>query len=112
MKLKNITTQEVAALKVGVARKTASKYIEASKLPSEMKKKRDWSTRSDCFEAVWPTLADMLTNAPGLEAKTLLEWLIEQKDKNPPFHLGQQRIPPRSDRETILCIMIITQMIR
>jgi len=99
MKLKNIATEEIAALKTGVDRKTASKYIEAGQLPSEMKKKRNWSTRSDCFEAVWPTLAEMLTNAPGLEAKTLLEWLIEQKDKTPPFHFGQLRTLQRRVRD-------------
>lgn len=99
MKLKQINSQEVAALKVGVDRKTASKYIEAGKLPSELKKQREWSTRSDCFVEAWPTLAAMLTNAPGLEAKTLLEWLIEQKEYIPPFHFGQLRTLQRRVRD-------------
>ena len=99
MKLNQINSQEVAALKVGVDRKTASKYIEAGKLPSELKKQREWSTRSDCFVEVWPTLAAMLTNAPGLEAKTLLEWLIEQKEYIPPFHFGQLRTLQRRVRD-------------
>ena len=99
MKLNQIESQEVAALKVGVVRKTASKYIKAGKLPSELKKERDWLTRSDCFEEVWPTLKAMLQNAPGLEAKTLLEWLIEQKEYIPPFHFGQLRTLQRRVRD-------------
>ena len=99
MKHKQIESQEVAALKVGVDRKTARKYINEGKLPSELKKPRDWLTRSDCFEDIWPTLAAMLFNAPGLEAKTLLEWLIVQKDITPPFHLGQLRTLQRRVRD-------------
>ena len=99
MKLKQIESQEVAALKVGIVRKTAGKYIKEGKLPSDLKKQRGWLTRSDCFEEVWPTLAAMLDNAPGLEAKTLLEWLIEQTDKTPPFHSGQLRTLQRRVRD-------------
>ncbi len=99
MKLKQTHSQEVAGLKVGVTRKTARKYIKESKLPSELKQQRNWLTRSDCFEEVWPKLAAMLQNAPGLEAKTLLEWLIEQNDKIPPFHYGQLRTLQRRVRD-------------
>ena len=99
MKLKKTHGQEVAGLKVGVTRKTAGKYIREGKLPGELKQQRDWLTRSDCFHDVWPTLAAMLANAPGLEAKTLLEWLIEQKDYTPPFHFGQLRTLQRRVRD-------------
>ena len=99
MKLKETHTQEVAALKVGIDRKTANKYIQEGKLPSEIKQQREWLTRSDCFQEVWPTLAAMLINAPGLEAKTLLEWLIETSDKIPPFHFGQLRTLQRRVRD-------------
>ena len=66
MKLKETHTQEVAALKVGVDRKTANKYIQEGKLPSELKQQREWLTRPDCFQEVWPTLASMLTVMPQL----------------------------------------------
>ena len=99
MKLKQTANQEVAALKVDIDPKTARKYIKAGKLPTELKQQRDWLTRSDCFEDVWPTLTAMLQNAPGLEAKTLLEWLIEQKEYIPPFHFGQLRTLQRRVRD-------------
>ena len=50
MKLKQISSQEMAALKVDIDPKTARKYIKAGKLPTELKKQREWLTRSDCFE--------------------------------------------------------------
>ena len=54
MKQKHTATQEVAALKSGIDRKTARKYLKEGKLPTELKKDRDWRTRSDIFESVWP----------------------------------------------------------
>lgn len=100
MKLKYTQTQEVSALKVGVDRKTARKYLRFGKLPSELKEARQWRTRRDSFEEIWPTLEAMLTNAPGLEAKTLLEWLIEKADESEAtiFHLGQLRTLQRRVR--------------
>lgn len=99
MKLKHTHSQEKAALKAGVDRKTASKYIKAGKLPSECKQLRGWRTREDCFEEVWPRLEKMLENSPGLEAKTLLEWLIEQPEQDPPFHFSQLRTLQRRVRD-------------
>jgi len=97
MKQKNQMTQERAALKAGMSRKTAGKYLNQGKLPSEMKKAREYKTRKDPFEEVWPKLQEMLQNAPGLEAKTLLEWLLGQA-YNPPFHMGQLRSLQRKIR--------------
>ncbi len=101
MKLKNTHTQEVAALKVGIDRKTAGKYIKANRLPSEIKKEHNWRTRKDPFEEVWPTLGAMLECQPRLEAKTLLEWLIEQESGKEPaiFHEGQLRTLQRRIRD-------------
>ena len=98
MKLTNLHTQVVAALKVGIDPKTARKYIKKSKLPSECKELRDWRTRVDEFASVWPTLEAMLKNGPGLEAKTLLEWLIERGGE-PGFHWGQLRTLQRKVRK-------------
>lgn len=99
MKEKHTKTQEVAALKAGIDRKTARKYIKEGKLPSELKKDRDWRTRSDVFETVWPELTVMLKNSPGLEAKTLLEWLIERDSESPTFEWKQLRTLQRRVRD-------------
>ena len=98
MKLQHIHTQEVIALKTGVDRKTARKYLKKGKLPSECKGDRHWRTRSDVFEPVWPTLSAMLESTPGLEAKTLLEWLIERSEDTP-YHWGQLRTLQRRVRD-------------
>jgi molybdenum-dependent DNA-binding transcriptional regulator ModE len=39
-----------AAMKAGMDRKTARKYVAAGKLPSEMQTPREWRTRPDPFE--------------------------------------------------------------
>jgi hypothetical protein len=64
-----------AAMKADMDRKTARKYVTAGRLPSELKQPRDWRTRADPFEAHWGEVEAMLLDAPGLEAKTLLEAL-------------------------------------
>ena len=68
----------IAAMKAGMDRKTARKYVEAGKLPAELSKPRDWRTRNDPFEAHWPDLEERLRTTPGLEAKTLFEKLQEE----------------------------------
>lgn len=70
---------ETAAARAGMSPKTARKYIESGELPSADKKPRHWKTHSDYFDEVWPEIKSFLENAPGLQAKTLLDWLI-QKD--------------------------------
>jgi len=67
-----------AAMKAGMDRKTARRYVSAAKLPSEMKEPRWWRTRPDPFGEDWPTVAEMLAATPGLEALTVLE-LMEAK---------------------------------
>lgn len=78
--MKKIKTynQETAAAKSGMDVKTARKYIKNGQLPSDMKKVRNWKTRVDAFEAHWPECEKMLETSPGLEAKTLLDYLITQ----------------------------------
>lgn len=66
----------VAAMKAGMDRKTARKYVKAGKLPSELQKARTWRTRADPFEEHWPDLERQLVAAPELQAKTLLEDLM------------------------------------
>ena len=65
-----------AARAAAMDRKTARKYIDAQKLPSELRVDRDWRTRSDPFEADWPVIEQMLDDLPGLEAKIVMEHLL------------------------------------
>ena len=67
-----------AAMKAGMDRKTARKYVAAGELPSEMVEPRDWRTRQDPFEEHWPEMEARLRATPGLEAKTLFELLQEK----------------------------------
>ena len=69
---------QMAALKAGMNRDTASAYIGSGRLPSEQVVARDWRTRQDPFEAHWAEAEAMLREAPELEAKALFEWLGEQ----------------------------------
>jgi hypothetical protein len=69
---------EFAALKSGMTRKTASKYIRSGTLPSEIDQVRDWRTREDPLEKIWEKAEAFLTDSPGLEAKALFEHLLEQ----------------------------------
>ena len=65
-------TKEQAAVRAGLDPKTARKYRQLGRLPSEVRlMDRDWRTKPDLFAAVWPQLADLLELNPGLEAKTL-----------------------------------------
>jgi len=70
----------VAAAKSDMDEKTARKYRDLDKLPSEIKaaRRRTWRTREDPFEEVWEQVKSFLNNNPGLEAKTLFEHLQRQ----------------------------------
>jgi hypothetical protein len=68
----------VAAMKAGMDRKTARKYVQGEKLPSEMKTARTWRTREDPFEEHWPEVERLLQGAPELQAKTVLDYLLER----------------------------------
>src|SRR5438270_5062146 len=72
---KTENTQELAAAKAGMDVKTARKYLNSAKLPSEDKPDREWRTRSDPFERVWGEVQQQLDGNPGLEAKTIFEAL-------------------------------------
>ncbi len=78
MKKLKKNTQEVAAAKSGMSTNTARKYINSGQLPSEIKKPHSWKTRQDAFSNDWDELSKMLERAPGLEAKTLLSYLMSR----------------------------------
>lgn len=87
----------LAAARAGIDPKTAAKYCELGKLPSELKQPRTWRTREDPFEEDWPAIAASLAEAPELEAKTLFELLLEgQPEKYEP---GQVRTLQRRVRQ-------------
>lgn len=71
-------TQEIAAAKAGMDPKTARKYIEDGRLPSEQVQDRSWRTRKDPFAEVWDGILEQVEANPGLEAKTLFEALQRQ----------------------------------
>ncbi len=63
----------VAAAKADMDEKTARKYRDLGKLPSEIKVEHTWRTREDPFNEVWDETEEKLEINPGLEAKTLFE---------------------------------------
>ena len=86
-----------SALRAGMHRNTARKYLKAGLLPSEMIKPRTWRTRGDPFEEDWPEIVARLTDAPELEAKALFEDLLARKPDV--YHPGQLRTFQRHVRD-------------
>ncbi len=78
-----------SALRSGMSRNTAAKYVKIGKLPSELKEPRTWRTRADPFDSDWQEIVERLRAAPELEAKSLFENLLENKPDR--YHLGQLR---------------------
>ena len=81
--------QEIAASKSGMHPTTARRYLGLERLPSELKKERAWRTREDPFNEVWAGVQQQIQESPGLEAKTLFEWL--QREYPGRFSDGQIR---------------------
>jgi hypothetical protein len=68
-------TLATAAAKAGMDEKTARKYRDLKKLPSQTKRQRTWRTRKDGFEQVWPEIVEILEGDEAVEAKTIFEYL-------------------------------------
>lgn len=85
-----------AAMKAGMDRKTARKYVDSGKLPSELKTRRDWRTRVDPFEEHWSEVVERLALTPELEAKTLFEALQAEHPER--YEDGQLRTLQRRVR--------------
>ena len=58
-----------------MSEKTARKYRDDERLPSQRKTARDYRTRVDPFAGVWAEVQRKLAAEPALKAKTLFEWL-------------------------------------
>lgn len=69
----------MAALRSGMHRNTARRYVVSGELPSESVAPRRWRTREDPFAEDWPELAERLAVAPSLEAKALFEDLLRRR---------------------------------
>ena len=66
----------MSALKSGMDRKTARKYLEDPQRLSQPRPARDWRTRVDPLAAIWLEAEPRLRAAPELEAKALFEHLL------------------------------------
>jgi hypothetical protein len=62
-----------SAMKAGMDEKTARRYRDLGRLPSEVAVEHTWRTRPDPFGDVWEEVRSKLDLNPGLEAKTLFE---------------------------------------
>lgn len=92
-------TQQIAAAKAGISWSTAKRYLKKMKeppLPKSSKPKRG-RTRPDPFAEVWPFVRELLERDPGLEAKTLMQWLLETHPGR--FSPGQERTLRRRVRD-------------
>lgn len=69
-------SQKLAAARAGVSERTARKYEQAGKLPSQMKKAREHRTRDDPFAADWSWVEAQIRNDPALQTKTLFALLL------------------------------------
>ncbi len=86
-----------AARIAGMSLPTARKYWRCGKLPSEMRPQRDWRTRNNPFEEVWPEIEALVRDEPRLKAKTIFE---ELQAKYPGrFQDGQLRTLQRHLRQ-------------
>src|SRR5205814_4248077 len=71
-------TQQVAAAKAGMSERTARRYEQAGKLPSELKRPQTWRTRPNPFEEDWPWVLAQLERDPALQGTTLFALLCER----------------------------------
>jgi hypothetical protein len=88
MKYAQGKNMSLSALRAGVDRKTARKYVKAQQTPHQLQKPHTWRTRLDPLTSVWAKAEQMLTDAPELEAKGLFEFFLAQPDSTlTPDHL-------------------------
>jgi len=78
-----------AAMKTAMDDKTARKYRDDGKQPSELAAAHTWRTREDPFTEVWCEVHEQLAVNSGLQSKTLFEWL--QRKYPGRFQDGQLR---------------------
>ena len=62
----------------GMSERTARKYLRNGKLPSDGRFKRHWRRRKNPLEDDWAEVTEFLRESPGLQAKTLFQYLQRQ----------------------------------
>lgn len=67
---------ERAAMKAGMHRETARRYLAAGSGPQTLKKPHTWRTRPDPLAKIWPEAERWLEESPEVEAKALFEHLL------------------------------------
>lgn len=70
-------SQKLAAARAGMSERTARKYEQAGKLPSQMKKPRTHRTRANPFGEDWPWVEAQLQRDPAFQTKTLFALLCQ-----------------------------------
>jgi hypothetical protein len=86
-----------AARIAGMSLPTARKYQKCGKMPSEITPERNWRTRNNPFEEVWPEIEALVRDEPRLKAKTLFDHL--QAKYPGKFQDGQLRTLQRHLRQ-------------
>lgn len=79
----------MAAMKAGMNRKTAAKYINNGQPDVSEAVTRGWRTRDDPFQGCWIEAEKMLVATPELEGRALFDWLSEKYPDV--FQAGQLR---------------------
>lgn len=93
MRYSKTHSQEVAAAKAGMSLRTARKIL--TEVEKMFDSKKNSSKRSEIFDVVWPDLQQLLSLDPGLQAKTLMQMLIDQDES---FDWGHLRTLQRRVR--------------
>ncbi len=91
MQYRQMHTQETAAAKAGMSLRSARSYLKGK--PIRRSLQRSYRTRKDPFAEAWDDIKKMLSKDPGLEARTLLEWLIDREPAK--YSLQSLRTLPR-----------------
>jgi transposase len=74
----------LAAMKAGMDRKTARRYLRRGAGPTTLKQTRHWQTHPDAFAAIWPEVVRWLEDTPEIEAKALFEHYLAQRPEQLP----------------------------
>jgi len=74
----------IAAMKAGMDRKTARRYLRRGDGPTSPKPTRHWQTHPDAFAAIWPEVVRWLEDTPEIEAKALFEHYLAQRPEQLP----------------------------
>lgn len=75
-----------AAMKAGMHRETAARYLKAQAGPRQLKAPHNWRTRPDPLEALWLQAKPWLEASPELEVKALFEHLLGTDPTLAPGH--------------------------